>query len=234
MTSAVRFILMDIEGTTTDIAFVHRILFPYSEERLVAFIQTNANNADVQVALADVKKTVMDEEGFQINDEQVMQTLLRWIAEDRKQTGLKMLQGMIWRQGFEQGDYKGHVYPDVPPALKRWKQEGIGLGIYSSGSVQAQKLLFGYSVAGDLTPYFSHYFDTAVGGKKESDSYRKISQALGLPSGSILFLSDVEAELDAARNAGFQTVQLLRPGTEKSGRHACAENFADVNLCASV
>jgi enolase-phosphatase E1 len=230
--SDIRFILMDVEGTTTDIAFVHRILFPYSEERLAEFVQKHADNDDVRDVLESVKKTVFNEDGLVLNDEQAVETLLSWIAEDRKHTALKKLQGMIWQQGFEQGDYQGHVYPDVPVALKEWKQQGLELGVYSSGSVQAQKLLFGHSTAGDLTPYFSHYFDTTVGGKKDSQSYQNITRALNLNPDSILFLSDVEAELDAAENAGFQTVQLVRPGTVKSARHRSVPDFSAISTAA--
>lgn len=229
MSPTIRFILMDIEGTTTDIAFVHRILFPYSEERLVDYVKAHADSKDVRDVLESVKKTIFDEDGLILNDQQAVETLLGWIAEDRKNTALKKLQGMIWQQGFEQGAYQGHVYPDVPPALKEWMQQGIGLGIYSSGSVQAQKLLFQHSTAGDLTPYFSHYFDTTVGGKKEAQSYLTIAQALGIYPKSILFLSDIEAELDAAKEAGFQTVQIVRPGTVESAKHRSVPNFSAIS-----
>ncbi|HEY9746598.1 MAG TPA: acireductone synthase [Oculatellaceae cyanobacterium] len=223
-----RFILTDIEGTTTDIHFVHRVLFPYSAERMSAFIQENLDNPDVRVALDSVKKTVLDEQGVTITDTQAVETLLQWIREDRKHGALKQLQGMIWRHGYESGAYRGHVYEDVPAALERWRQQGIGLGIYSSGSVQAQKLLFRYSTAGDLTPYFSHYFDTAVGAKKETASYQKIAETLQLPPQEILFLSDVEAELDAAQTAGFQTIQLVRPETTPSTKHQTAPDFSSI------
>jgi enolase-phosphatase E1 len=224
----VQFILMDIEGTTTDIEFVHRILFPYSEERMPTFVKQHLDNKDVREAFDSVKKTVLDEDGLILNDDQAIEMLIRWIVDDRKHTALKQLQGMIWQYGFEQGDYQGHVYPDVPPALAQWKEQGIGLGIYSSGSVQAQKLLFGHSVAGDLTPYFSHYFDTTTGAKRDAASYQKIAETLRLKPETILFLSDIEAELDAASQAGFQVIQLLRPCTETENRFPTVSNFADI------
>lgn len=225
-----RFILMDIEGTTTDIEFVHRVLFPYSQELLADFVRRDGQEPEVAGAIQDTQKTVLNEDGLKINEEQAIGTLLRWISQDRKHTALKKLQGMIWREGYEQGAYRGHVYPDVPPALEQWKQAGIGLGIYSSGSVQAQKLLFGHSEVGDLTGYFSHYFDTNVGAKREVQSYKKIAEVLTLPPESILFLSDMEPELDAAQQAGFQTIQLVRPNTDESVKHPIAHNFSQIHF----
>ncbi len=224
----IRFILLDIEGTTTDIDFVHQVLFPYSTERLVQFVQNNAETCAVQDVLDQVKITVLDETRKAITDAEAVDTLMHWIQTDRKHGALKTLQGMIWKTGFEQGDYQGHVYPEVPAALERWKQQGIGLGIYSSGSVQAQKLLFGHSVFGDLTPYFSHYFDTQVGGKKETQSYQNIAEALHISPAEILFLSDVPAELDAAQQAGFQTTQLLRTNDMQTGSHPTATDFSNL------
>jgi enolase-phosphatase E1 len=227
-----RFILLDIEGTTTDIDFVHKVLFPYAAERLEAFIKANGEKPEVQAAIRSVKETVQTENNQELDDEGVIDTLLEWIADDRKHGTLKTLQGMIWETGFRQGDYRGHVYPDVPVALQQWKEQGIDLGIYSSGSVQAQKLLFGHSEAGDLTPLFSHYFDTTVGGKKEPDSYAKIAAALQLSPSDILFLSDVEAELDAAAQAGFQVMQLVR-GEPVASKYPQANSFADIELQAA-
>lgn len=230
MAPMTRFVLLDIEGTTTDIQFVHKVLFPYSAERLAAFVNQQAQKADVQTALAQVRETVQTEQGLAISDSEAIETLLRWIHEDRKHTALKLLQGLIWKEGFEQGHYQGHVYPDVPQTLERWKNQGIGLAIYSSGSVQAQKLLFAHSVAGDLTPYFSHYFDTNVGGKKESDSYREIARRLDVAPAEILFLSDVEAELDAASEAGLQVTQLLRDGQASGHKYPAVESFEAIPL----
>ncbi len=230
-----RFILLDIEGTTTDIDFVHQVLFPYSAERLAEYVQSHTNDADVQDALRLTKATVFEERGRteenrDINDDEAIDTLLEWICDDRKHPALKKLQGLIWKVGFEQGDYKGHVYDDVPEVLEQWKQQGIGLGIYSSGSVQAQRQLFGHSVFGDLTPYFSHYFDTTIGGKKEPDSYRSIAQKLKIEPSNILFLSDIDEELDAAAEAGFQVMQLLRKESTKRSSYPAVSNFKEIRL----
>jgi enolase-phosphatase E1 len=228
----IHFILLDIEGTTTDIAFVHKVLFPYSAERLETFVAEHASDPEVQSALKSVVKTVYSEDRRTISVEEAVQVLLYWIQTDRKHTALKLLQGKIWKSGFENGDYQGHVYPDVPEALAAWRETGIRLGIYSSGSVQAQKLLFGYSLAGDLTPYFSHYFDTNVGGKKESESYRIIAGHLQLPPREVLFLSDVEAELEAAAEAGMQVMQLLREGTVRSDKFQAVASLTEINPLA--
>ncbi|WP_373531930.1 acireductone synthase [Vampirovibrio sp.] len=221
----IRFILLDIEGTTTDIHFVHQVLFPYSAKRLSAYINEHANMPSVQEALQSVQQTVQAEESKALNQAEVIEVLLRWIQQDRKHTALKQLQGLIWKEGFEQLHYQGHVYDDVPKALQNWKRKGIGLGIYSSGSVQAQKLLFAHSVAGNLTPMFGHYFDTQVGAKQEVASYQNIAAQLNLPPIEVLFLSDIEAELDAARLAGLQVIQIVREGTKPSPRHQHAPDL---------
>jgi enolase-phosphatase E1 len=231
----VRFILLDIEGTTTDVDFVHKVLFPYAATHMARFIQEHAANSEVQGCLQAVLETVRAEENRTLTDTQVVEQLLRWIQDDRKHTALKHLQGMIWKDGFEKGDYQGHVYPDVPATLESWKKQGIGLGIYSSGSVQAQKLLFKHSICGDLTPYFSHYFDTRLGEKKSADSYAQIADRLNLAPIDILFLSDVEEELDAAAQAGFQIMQLVRdnhPSDARaiSSKYPTVRHFTDINL----
>lgn len=231
----IRFILLDIEGTTTDINFVHQVLFPYSAARLADFVSQHANEPEVQDALQLVQDTVQKEENRNIDQAGAIETLLQWIRDDRKHTALKQLQGLIWKTGFEQGDYQGHVYPDVPVALENWKRLGIGLGIYSSGSVQAQQLLFAHSVSGDLTPYFSHYFDTHVGGKKESQSYQNIAEHLQLPPSSILFLSDVAEELEAAVVAGLHVTQLVRDGQiPPNTQYPAVSDFSKIRLAERV
>ena len=161
------------------------------------------------------------------NDE-VIETLIRWSNEDKKITPLKNLQGILWKEAYESALIKGHVYEDVAPALKYWKENGIQLGVFSSGSIAAQKLIFGYSVAGDLTPYFSAYFDTTTGGKREVETYIKISQELNIQPSEILFLSDIIEELEAAQQAGLQTIQLVRPGTIANWKSTAA-SFSDIN-----
>ena len=143
---------------------------------------------------------------------------------------MKALQGMIWKAGYQSGAYTAHLYPDTAPALRRWHDAGLPLYVYSSGSIAAQKLFFGYSDAGDLTPLFSGYFDTTTGMKQEVESYRKIAAAISLPASEIVFLSDIEGELNAAREAGFQTVLLDRDGKAPASSHRCVKSFAEISL----
>lgn len=223
-----QFILTDIEGTTTDINFVHKVLFPYSTEKLPQFVETKLLDAEVALALAQTRATLKEENLPHETTQDLISGLLFWIEEDRKHPALKTLQGLIWAEGYLSGGFKGHVYPDVVPALERWKQQGLRIGIYSSGSVAAQKLLFGYSAYGDLNPFFEANFDTAVGHKREVSSYQNIATQLELSPSEILFLSDIEAELDAAQAAGMQCLQLLRPGTIPSMRHIGVGSFAEI------
>jgi enolase-phosphatase E1 len=196
--SKVGAVLLDIEGTTSSIAFVAEVLFPHARAHLRDFAATHPEA--VAPILAEVP-----------GDDPVA-TLLQWIDEDSKATPLKTLQGMIWAEGYADGTLTGHVYPDTAAALRRWQAAGIAVHIYSSGSIAAQKLLFRHSSEGDLTPLIAGYFDTASGPKREPDSYRTIAAALGLPSDAILFVSDVQAEVDAAQMAGLQTLLIAREG----------------------
>ncbi len=154
--------------------------------------------------------------------------LLGWIADDRKATPLKTLQGMVWRHGYEQGDFTGHIYDDAAEKLREWAEAGIDLYVYSSGSVGAQKLLFHYSDAGDLRPLFRGYFDTEVGPKRLGESYRNIISRIGIDPAEVLFLSDVADELDAAKEAGMQTTQLVRDDEVVPGDHRIARDFTEV------
>jgi enolase-phosphatase E1 len=215
-------IITDIEGTTTRIAFVHDVLFPYARQRLPAFLQRHAARPDVAAELAETHRLAPDQ------DE--LATLLGWMDADAKIGPLKTLQGMIWAEGYADGSLQGELYPDVAPALRRWRAAGVRLFVYSSGSVAAQKLLFRHSTAGDLEGLFSGFFDTGVGPKREAASYAAITRALGLPAGEILFLSDVGAELDAAAASGVRTCQLVRAedGTAAVEGHARAHDFGQV------
>jgi len=219
----IRAVLLDIEGTTTAISFVHRVLFPYADARLDGFLDAHGTRPDVTAALAEAEADP-DAGG------NVRTALHRWIAADRKFGPLKTLQGMIWEEGFRDGSLRGHVYPDVAPALHAWAQAGIRLAVYSSGSVAAQKLLFGCSEAGDLASLVAAHFDTAIGAKREPASYARIAEALDLPPQKILFLSDVAEELDAAAASGLRTCQLVRAedGTRATERHATAPDFRAV------
>jgi enolase-phosphatase E1 len=212
-------VLTDIEGTTTPIAFVHRTLFPFARERLGAFLDERAIQPEVASLIEDVRGLAPDRPP--------LDALLGWMDADAKITPLKTLQGLIWREGYADGALKAEVYADVPPRLLAWHAGGVALAVYSSGSAEAQRQLFGHTEAGDLTPLFGGYFDTGVGGKRETASYRAIAAALALPAEGILYLSDVEAELDAARGAGMATCQLVRAedGTAATARHPTAADF---------
>lgn len=204
-------IVTDIEGTTSSIAFVHEVLFPYSRARLAGFVA--AHPAEVAAILAAVGAEAGQPD---LDTEGCVALLLEWHDADRKIGPLKDLQGLIWAEGYASGALKGHIYDDAAAALRRWHDAGIALYVYSSGSVAAQKLLFGHTVQGNLTGLFSGYFDTAVGGKREPASYRAIAKAIGLPPGEILFLSDVAEELAAAQEAGFDVLLVAREGAGES------------------
>ena len=203
----IKAILTDIEGTTSAVSFVFDVLFPFAAKHLPAFIREHAEEPEVAMQLGAVR---LDSGEPEADVERVIQILQQWIAEDRKATPLKALQGMIWKQGYEAGELKGHVYPDAVEALKAWHEQGYELYVYSSGSVQAQQLIFGCSEAGDLTPLFNGYFDTTSGPKRE-----------------ILFLSDIVEELDAAQKAGMRTCGLAREGGELPG-HKTVSTFAEI------
>ena len=201
-------ILTDIEGTTSSIDFVKDVLFPFSRKRLPAFIETGSDNPDVQHWL----QVAAEEAGFVSAERQeLIELLLGWIDADRKSTALKALQGMIWKDGYLAGEFRAHVYADVPPHLRAWHEAGKRLFVYSSGSVEAQQLFFAHTTMGDLSPLFSGWFDTGVGPKRDAASYRAIATAIGVPAERILFLSDVIEELDAARAAGMATTLVVRP-----------------------
>ena len=220
----IKTILTDIEGTTSAVSFVFDVLFPFAVKHLPDFVRAQAGEPAVAAQLEAVRA----ESGEPDADvERVIAILLEWIAADRKATPLKALQGMVWEQGYLAGQLKGHVYPDAVEALRQWHAEGYALYVYSSGSIQAQRLIFGCSEAGDLTPLFSGYFDTTSGGKRESESYARIAAAIGRPAGEILFLSDVVQELDAARAAGMATCGLARDGGELGG-HPTVASFAAI------
>lgn len=223
----IRAVVTDIEGTTGSIAFVHEVLFPYARRHLADFLREHGNEPAVAGQLAAAREEA-GEPGAEL--ERVIAILEGWIDADRKVTPLKALQGMIWEQGYREGDFTGHIYPDAVAGLKRWQQAGIELYVYSSGAVQAQKLLFGHSDAGDLTSLFSGFFDTAIGHKREPASYRHISQAIDAPPEAIMFLSDVVEELDAAAQAGLRTIQIVRDPDISTGAHPVAADFSAVRL----
>jgi enolase-phosphatase E1 len=198
-------VVTDIEGTTSSLAFVKDVLFPYARQAIPAFVR------DHESELSDIKRETAHAVGKTALDPKEMTAiLLGWMDEDRKITPLKELQGMIWRTGYERGELRSHVYDDAIRGLRRWHADGLKLYVYSSGSIVAQQLLFAHTVDGDLGPLFSGYFDTTTGPKLESASYGKIASILGLPSHSIVFLSDHPGETRAAVEAGLQSILLTR------------------------
>lgn len=218
----IKVILTDIEGTTSAVSFVFDVLFPFAAKHLPDFVRQQSDTPSVAAQLQAVRQESNEPDA---DVERVIDILLDWIAQDRKATPLKALQGMVWEQGYNAGQLKGHVYPDAVEALKRWHQEGYKLYVYSSGSIQAQKLIFGCSEAGDLSGLFSGYFDTTSGPKREEQSYRTITASIGCPAEEILFLSDIVEELDAAQAAGMATCGLVRAGGELPG-HESVSSFA--------
>ena len=232
----VKLILTDIEGTTSSISFVKDVLFPYAADHLPAFVKENINDEKVQTALQQTAELAA-EDGESIsadNTDALIAKLLQWISEDRKATPLKALQGLIWKTGYENGDYQAHMYPDATEYLKKWHDSGLPLYVYSSGSVKAQELFFGYSQDGNLLPLFKGHFDTLMGGKRETQSYLNILAELqkthaGLNAADVLFLSDIKEELDAAKEAGMQTVWLVREDDiPADAEHKAVKSFEEI------
>lgn len=224
---SIKAIVTDIEGTTSSIDFVHQTLFPYAKLHLRGFLRACARRPEVAAHV----HAVALEEGRQLTLEDAADVLERWMSEDRKATPLKALQGMVWAQGYAAGELIGHVYADTPLALRQWHDQGLQLYVYSSGSVEAQQLIFGHTEYGDLTPLFSGYYDTRIGAKREAAAYRAILADIGLPGSEVLFLSDIGEELDAAREAGLATTQLLRDAKAKPFKHhAAVSDFSEIRL----
>jgi enolase-phosphatase E1 len=237
-------ILLDIEGTTSSIDFVHSVMFPFARQRVPQYVADHWDEADFQpclLALAADNGHDSVEAWFGDADRETRQrvtidSVTSMIDNDVKATGLKQLQGMIWKSGFHSGELVAHLYDDTAPALRRWKDAGFDLRIYSSGSIGAQKLFFGHSVAGDLLSLFSAHYDTTTGPKKEAESYRKIAAEVGGPASDIVFVSDVPQELDAAAEAGLQTVLSVRPGNapvDNADAYAAIESFEQLEISTS-
>ncbi|MEY3968850.1 MAG: acireductone synthase [Bacteroidota bacterium] len=227
MDKQIKYILTDIEGTTSSVHFVYEVLFPYFREHLNDLTK-HAQVNEVKQAFAEVIEITLQEEGKHLTTtEEVLACLEKWSREDRKLTPLKTLQGVIWKNGYETGAITGHVYEDVPTALNQWRALGLKIGVFSSGSIAAQKLLFRFSDFGDLSGHFSNHFDTTTGSKKDNETYLKITQFLGLAADQILFLSDIVAELEAAQKAGLQTIQLVRDGAAVGWSHT-VQHFLEI------
>jgi enolase-phosphatase E1 len=220
--AGVRAILLDVEGTTTPLAFVADVLVPYARSHLRHHIERHA------LEYASLIEQLRQEHAIDCSADQNVPIwvdapdsrrlesalgYLEWLMErDRKSTVLKALQGRIWEEGYRRGQLQGQVFADVPAAVGRWRAQGLDIGIFSSGSILAQQLLFRHSAAGDLTPFLRWYFDTTTGAKTDATSYRRIAAAMAIPPEAALFVSDIVRELDAARTAGMQTRLSARPG----------------------
>jgi len=233
----IKAILLDIEGTTTPIDFVHQTLFPFARRRMAEFVEENFSALGDEIKRLKVEHEEDYAEEFYVKefDETVPASIANYliflIDEDRKSTALKSIQGKIWQAGYEAGKLKSEVFPDVPRAFARWREQGKTIAIYSSGSVLAQKLIFRYSNGGDLRTFIADYFDTNVGGKKDAASYRNIATALNFPVDEILFVSDVEAELKAAKAAGMETILSIREGNaplDSKTTHQSVKSFDEI------
>ncbi|XP_055905062.1 enolase-phosphatase E1 [Eupeodes corollae] len=239
-----KIVICDIEGTTTSISFVKDVLFPYAKLHLKDFLQTHWNEDVTKQIVADLinlpeykdfETKPLNQTKDGLSPESVAEFAEYLMEKDLKLGPLKTLQGLIWNRAYIDKTIKGHIYEDVPNAFERWTKDGIKICIYSSGSVMAQKMLFGYSDFGDLMPFLTDYFDTAIGNKRESKSYTKIVQQLGTQSDNILFLTDITAEGEAAAEAGLQVIILKRPGNapltaEELKKYVVVENFDEIKI----
>jgi enolase-phosphatase E1 len=240
-------VVLDIEGTTTPIAFVYDVLFPFARQRLRAYLLEPAHRnalreplrrlrvewtADMNDRSSEGGEGLPRVDARQGDDDlESIAAYVTWLMDqDRKSPGLKLLQGQIWEEGYRRGELRGEVFADVAPALQRWRDAGVPVAIYSSGSELAQRLLFGSTASGDLTPLLARFFDTTVGAKQSAESYRRIALELGIPPNGMMFISDATTELDAAHAAGCQVLLCVRPGNRPSPAHeyATIHSFADI------
>jgi len=234
-----RAILLDIEGTTSSVSFVYDVLFPYVRRELPAFLRDHWSHAPMAKAREQIARDAGaasfsawcgDSKTEDAQREYLLKHLYTLMDADSKATGVKDLQGLISKIGYANGSLRSHVYPDVPPALQRWSAAGKKLAIFSSGSIAAQKSFFGHTETGNLLSFFSAYFDTTTGPKREAASYTAIACALECDAKEVLFISDVTEELDAARSAGLATALALRPGNKlaTAGAHPAIRSFDEI------
>ncbi len=229
-----RGILLDVEGTTSSISFVYDVLFTHAKEHIAAFLAAHASDAnvlDLATALTAAAGSPLTAAEIAADPTRAALAAIDLMNRDVKDTALKALQGMIWRSGFESGQIVSHIFDDVPSALAHWADSGLDVRIYSSGSIEAQKLFFAHTAAGDLTPHLRGHYDTTTGPKREATSYAAIAADMGLEPRQILFISDVGAELDAARAAGMATALAVRPGNRDPGgvyEHDPVLSFAEI------
>ncbi|QSX30164.1 acireductone synthase [Shewanella cyperi] len=221
----IRAIVVDTAGTTTDLNFIQDTLFPYSAKRMADFLQSQQHNPLVDYCMGDVRDIALEPEA---DVARIAEILCQWIAEDRKVTPLKTLQGLIWKQGYAGGEFKGHIFPDFIEAIKRFRDQGLRVYSFSSGSVDAQKLLFGHSDGGDLTELFNGHFDTRTGNKLDKQAYSNIVNTISLTPRQILFVSDVVDELKAAEAAGMITCQMVRQPQQRTGKYRIISSFDEL------
>ena len=221
-----KLILLDIEGTVSPLAFVHDVMFPYARQHAGVYLAKHWVTAVIAQLARDAGVTAF------ATPAEAEAAVHRLMDVDAKATGLKQLQGLIWEEGFRNGELRSRIFDDVPHALADWCRKGCEIRIYSSGSVHAQKLFFAHTKRGDLTVHFSGYYDTTTGSKREAASYAAIAMDCGLPADQILFVSDVVEELNPARNAGMLTSFALRPGNKPapSHDHPIITSLSDITL----
>ncbi|RYV03849.1 acireductone synthase [Shewanella sp. OPT22] len=223
----IRAIVVDTAGTTTDLSFIEDVLFPYSSDKLADFLTANQDNVLVDNCIADIKEMALEADA---DLDRVVEILQQWIAEDRKATPLKTLQGLVWKQGYAENAFTGHIYPDFIDAINQYKQHGIRIYSFSSGSVDAQKLLFSHSDGGDLTPLFSGHFDTRTGNKTYKQAYLNILNTISLSPKQVLFVSDRLEELKAADEAGLNVVYMKRLSEQTEANYKTIESFSELSL----
>jgi enolase-phosphatase E1 len=226
MTEPVRAVLTDLEGTAIPMSFMNGTLISLARERLGSYIVEHAEDGDVEDALWEAGRLMG---GYQLKPAEAEALLLRWMKQDRKTPPLKVIQGLIWQEGYDAGQIRSEIYPDVADSLKAWSAAGLRLFVYSSNSELAQKLILRHAPSGDLTSLFEGFFDTTAGQKIEPASYTAICEKLGLPAASILVICDNEEELDTAKSVGMATARVVREGNVKS-RHPVVPDFPSLKL----
>jgi enolase-phosphatase E1 len=232
-----RAVVLDIEGTTSSTRFVHETLYPYSSARFASWVADHRAEPRVEAQLDAIRQLIGEP---QANEARCVEQLLRWLSGDEKVTPLKAFQGWIWDEGFAAGELTSHFYPDAIPAMRQWNRAGLQLSIFSSGSVSAQRAWFGHTPEGDLLGLFGgRHFDTEnTGPKRVAASYERIATALAREPSEVVFLSDLEAELDAATEAGWHTVGVRRPGDQYYdagvGAHLAVHGFDELDLAGDA
>ncbi|MDF0533471.1 acireductone synthase [Shewanella sp. A32] len=223
----IRAIIVDTAGTTTDLNFIQDVLFPYSVKALPTFLEHHQDNFLVDACVSDTRDIALEADA---DLPRVAQILQSWVKEDRKATPLKTLQGLIWKEGYAQNDFTGHIYPDFIEAIQQYHTQGLRVYSFSSASVEAQKLLFSHSDGGDLTELFNGHFDTRTGSKLDKQAYSNILNTISLAPKQVLFVSDLLGELKAAAAAGMQICQMVRSDAVKTGDYRQIHSFNELSL----